>query len=539
MQHSSRRPAPVSRNLAADPFYVAKSGIHSKSYQQMDRMPVDRSAMRHGRQAANGKPVAFKSHNTKMHMMQPYHLTTSPPEPQRAVHSYNRTAELLRDADTIPLFVYRVPKPAYRLHPNAVKFDENAIYKALMEYEDRLAALEEPRNASASSVRARLQPPVGVAHSEHAHVSGDRLFDEDAEMVGSRPHAQHLAMPRHKEMPSTAAAPLPATSAAHRTAPPPPPQSFGPNKVANSQLDATEPHYRPQHSHGQYGPHSNHTNMPIMLKFTINDAIIRPPSAEGQSASPAIHHRRKQYSQHSRKPNAPAPSRPNEVDAAHKGPDSEHFARRPAIVVEPEPKPQIAAHLPVRLQTLHQMQQSASDQSANQRLAPLASFISSQVYHPSSVEPIVLSTQMTVGAGNGRGMTGPQTFDQVPANTAKRSEKQLRRASARRGHPSADNASTVPPTKPTDSLPEFSDSYTKRRTQGAHISAESALTTPIPAKLKNTRGQLNESDHGPMTGGQWPKQRQTKQQQQQPRSASKAAADVNEPTHDADATYFQ
>lgn len=503
--------------------------------QKMERIPVpvDLSATWYNQRTTTQlKPVGFENHSVKMHVLQPYHLTMSAPDSQRPIHTHNNRTAMLRDSDNKPMFVRRMKNPSNRLHPNAVVFDEHTLYKALMEHEDRHTEIEEPRKVHRSNVRARAQSPSGTTYlpleQKHSHVNGDRQFDDDAEMVKSRLHVQQTAMVQHEDMPSAPVAALLSTpTVAQWTAPI---ESIPSKKLAKNPLESSKLHYRSSQSHGKMASHSNHVNMPVMLKFTINDAIIRSPSADGQDPLPMqVHHKQSQYRQHIHNFNTP-----NEVDSPGGQQDNRQYSNRPSIAYEQDLTSQISD----KLQTLHQMQQSENAEIGSQRMATLASVISSQAHRPSDIEPIVMSTQMTVATGNAMD-TGLPAINQVPSMNSKRADKRLRRRLPfNKRHPNADENDTITtPAKPMDLHLEFSDSYTKRRTQGIN-SGEEAMTTPIPATLRNTRSQLNESDREPMNRGQTKQQKQ-RQTKQQPHRASNGPTDVNEPTHDDDAMYFQ
>lgn len=603
MQRLSYRQAPINYDAEAIDIPLQGASSKLKPFQIMERIsvPVDLYDA-HSRKKNKVKPVEFNYHNFDGSSYQyiPHQSIANIPNAQQTYSTQNHTA------DRMPLHRNRARHGAkktkrnnamHRQHRVPVQYDDQGYYRAYVEQAERQAAVDARRKQQAKHPNKLFEAtklPPGVEYFEpnrpqkvfmpvsYTPMYGERFKDDhqfqDVETANSHIFSQRFELIRNDELVTTTLAPVTATPSAPLPAPtqlaaaPPASHSIVPVRFLHAK--GSEKMVSDSKDDVPYAERvksiPDPKAIPEMFRFTINDAIIRPPGKNGvyvgpMSPPPVLHPLKQHHRHHHNHDHNLDPT--NDLHATKRGPARVRGQ-------------QIRGHINGNFHSQQNHQQQSSIQGkpyqqqihhATQLTYPpsgrdgyrrlehhqyqptvpeIADSLPHQSHQPPNIEPIVMSTQMTVTTGKSSDPTNVP--NEMHAMDSKRMEKRLKRR--QRPHDdrrSSDASSMKDTTMITTATPmhlEFSHSYTKRRTQG-YNSGEDTMTTPIPVKLKNARSQLDESVHEAVDGEprhRHHQQQSYEQQQQQPprhvkkqRVSTTTAQDVNELNRDEDAKYFQ
>lgn len=586
IRHLTRRPTPF--NYDAELVHVPHNAKPNLQIMERISVPVDTNLGYAHKHNNKPKSMEYNQHNFDAYMIPPYQLTTITPETHQLARTPNQTESFRYVIE--PVLKYPSRNVAKQLkQTNAVnrfnrmpiEFDKQDFYRSLVKYEEQRSAIGRQRVAQPALVKHPVKyyrnnkapvgieyfhsqqqhkpyPPVAYAPTYAEHYNSGQRF-EDVEPANSQVY-QRLEMLQNEELP-----PLTTTAAAPTFAPTMIPTSISERE---SSIDLIQPRNvskketKTNRTADKLKSYPDLITTPEMFRFTINYAIIRPQGKQAMRSydgpvtltPPSISlplKPRQQQHHHNHNEDKPAIDTPNEMNSMQ----STQTIRRIPIRARDQSMHQHNAKFSGQHQTQHQMYRQPQphitpSESINndyrwlnelqyQQIPFGVSSSSSssrrQVHRPSSNEPIIMSTQMTVTSEKSDAVE-PQLINELTTMDSKRMEKRLRRRrpNDERRTDSSRNGSIITVT-PMAPLLEFSNSYTNRRTQG-YNSAEEIFTTPIPVKLKNARSQLNESDHSTSANSE---KRQNRRHRVSTTTATTTTSDVNEPNRSEDARYFQ
>lgn len=403
------------------------------------------------------------------------------------------------------------------IHQQIQDFEDYDFYKAFVEHQKQVAAMKKLKlkhaaqlNGANKLMHSASKLPIGIDYFEqrsknkipyppitYAPLYMNNLHrsnrHEDVEASNIHIRTQPLEMLQNERMPTT-------TTIAAAT----------PTYVVPVELESVKHTVAPTETHQPEEAKSYHkvANAPEMYKFTLDDAIVRPhlsnhhPFHGPVTLSPQsvefsnianghyIHAQDVSLSHNGNK-NLATSVRPSL--RSHRHEMNQNIQFKTQINYPPPGEYQRSGYR--RLESSRFPQQLYhSNHNMNNHLPMEVSASSRRHTQKVTLNPIVMTTQMTVATENPE---MDQSITTVTEIDSKRIDKKTRRRRIHGNRISTEQSDgiTLKPVHHKDfsnnNNLEFSNSYTKRRTQGYNSEEDDGTTTPIsPIKLKNAQNQI-------------------------------------------------
>lgn len=503
----SRRPAEM--NPDSEPVFLPLHQSNHRPLQIMERIsvPVD------GNYNWNRpKKDNFNVLNFEAYMMKPNEASI--PRPERIVRLVNQTDDDRDEFRPSPSghHKYRsrsVPKkPKKNPHVLHMKeFDDLEFYRAYLEHQKHAAMVKRLKPKPESSSRL----PIGIDFFENNKKKNKIAFPpitysplylnslhrsqqyEDVEASNVlHVKLQHPDMLKNEEMPSTLATTV-----------------FAPSVHEPMQTTMTMPIESEKRSETilppSDGPNETETfhgvaSEPEMYKFTIDDVVVKPnalsvvnhPFTGPVTLSP------------------PAMMYQNQPNSNFMHPEHRIKTASANTIHETFPHFQTQLNYPPKVfqrgNAYHRLQANSY------RNVPIeASASSHQQVHKYSIEPIVMTTQMTFAPDAEQNVASSvKATYEIDSKRIDNKRNKKRRINSERHKPESTRKANHQKDLLNNNL-EFSSSYSKRRTQGVNSEEETATTPITPAKSRNSHSNNNKTE---TKQHQHHKQQQQKQQQE-------------------------